>query len=129
MHDFRQADLAAGGQGAPITPIADWVLFRGERPRAIVNLGGYANLTALPSASASTPLDRIRVLMSALAITSWTVSHEVGSASRSTGTAARCCGGAPDPIATDLVRSELRQYARSGRSLGTGDELDCAWRS
>ena len=43
VFDLRQADLAAGGQGAPITPIADWVIFRapGVR-RAIVNLGARA---------------------------------------------------------------------------------------
>jgi 1,6-anhydro-N-acetylmuramate kinase len=50
VYDLRQADLAAGGQGAPITPLADWVLFRHEsRRRAIVNLGGYCNVTILPA--------------------------------------------------------------------------------
>ncbi len=48
--DLRGADLAAGGQGAPITPIADWILFRDEREtRAIVNLGGFCNVTLLPA--------------------------------------------------------------------------------
>lgn len=47
--DLRQADLAAGGQGAPITPLADWILFRDARlRRAIVNLGGFCNVTVLP---------------------------------------------------------------------------------
>jgi len=49
--DLRQADLAAGGQGAPITPLADWIMFR-PRPegpaRAIINLGGFCNITFLP---------------------------------------------------------------------------------
>ena len=49
VSDLRQADLAAGGQGAPITPIADWILFRDRRKsRAIVNLGGFCNVTILP---------------------------------------------------------------------------------
>lgn len=50
VYDLRQADLAAGGQGAPITPIADWVLF-GDLPgfTAIVNLGGFCNITRLPA--------------------------------------------------------------------------------
>ncbi len=54
--DLRAADLAAGGQGAPITPIADWVLLRESRPgAAVVNLGGFANATILPSESGHGP--------------------------------------------------------------------------
>ncbi len=46
--DFRWGDLARGGQGAPISPYADWVLHRRRAPSlAIVNLGGIANLTLL----------------------------------------------------------------------------------
>src|SRR6185436_14618647 len=49
VFDLRGADLAHGGQGAPITPLADWVLFRSNsRTRAVVNLGGFCNLTLLP---------------------------------------------------------------------------------
>lgn len=48
--DLRQADLIAGGQGAPITPISDWVMFRHpDRDRLIVNLGGISNVTYLPA--------------------------------------------------------------------------------
>jgi anhydro-N-acetylmuramic acid kinase len=47
-YDLRQADLAAGGQGAPITPIADLILYRAlARPCLIVNLGGICNVTLL----------------------------------------------------------------------------------
>ncbi len=42
--DLRQADLIAGGQGAPITPLADWVMLRGHA-QGVVNLGGIANVT------------------------------------------------------------------------------------
>ena len=49
VSDLRAADLAAGGQGAPITPIADWVLYAGSKARAIVNLGGFVNITLLPA--------------------------------------------------------------------------------
>jgi anhydro-N-acetylmuramic acid kinase len=46
--DFRWGDLAQGGQGAPISPYADWVLHRGAAPAlGILNLGGIANLTLL----------------------------------------------------------------------------------
>ncbi len=47
--NLRQADLVAGGEGAPITPIADWIMFRHpDKHRLIVNLGGIANVTSLP---------------------------------------------------------------------------------
>ncbi len=49
-YDLRQADLIAGGEGAPITPISDWVMFRHpSRNRLIVNLGGISNVTFLPA--------------------------------------------------------------------------------
>ena len=45
-YDLRQADLIAGGEGAPITPIADWVMYRSpNHGRLIVNLGGICNIT------------------------------------------------------------------------------------
>lgn len=49
VHDFRPADMAAGGQGAPLVPYADRVLFaKSDRPVALLNLGGIANVTVLP---------------------------------------------------------------------------------
>jgi len=61
VSDFRSADLAAGGQGAPLTPIVHHVLFtHATRDRAVVNLGGIANATRLPAgkgAEAVTAMD------------------------------------------------------------------------
>ncbi|MEO6710834.1 MAG: anhydro-N-acetylmuramic acid kinase [Planctomycetota bacterium] len=48
VSDFRQRDIAAGGEGAPISALADDAIFASvPRPCAILNLGGLANLTIL----------------------------------------------------------------------------------
>jgi anhydro-N-acetylmuramic acid kinase len=49
VSDFRSRDTAAGGEGAPLVPLADWWLFRSPtESRALLNLGGMANVTHLP---------------------------------------------------------------------------------
>jgi anhydro-N-acetylmuramic acid kinase len=70
LFDFRSADTAAGGTGAPLVPFVDAVLFADHAPCVALNLGGIANLTVLPqgiafdSGPANLPIDTYVTLCS-----------------------------------------------------------------
>ncbi len=125
VFDLRAADLAAGGRGAPITPLADWVLYGRREPLEVVNLGGFCNITALP------PRDPVGIpeirgsdvcacnqLLDAVArLTTGRPYDENG---------ALAAAALPDETELRRLVALLDRQARSGRSLGTGDELH-AW--
>ena len=57
LSDFRQKEIAGGGQGAPLAPYAEALLFGGAaRARILLNLGGIANFTWLPAAGDERPI-------------------------------------------------------------------------
>jgi anhydro-N-acetylmuramic acid kinase len=54
VSDFRPADMAAGGQAAPLVPMFDFCMFRdANKNRILLNLGGIANVTVLPAGCAA----------------------------------------------------------------------------
>lgn len=118
LADVRQADLAAGGSGAPVTPLADWVLFRDPATRrAVVNLGGFCNVT-VPGPT----LDDVRgfdVCVCNLVLDE--VARRTLDAPWDDGGAA-AARGRIDTVATDALRDILDRQRGAGRSLGTGDE-------
>lgn len=75
ISDFRMQDIAAGGEGAPLTPYTDAILYKSsdQTKRAVLNLGGIANLTFLDHPKritgfdcgpANGPLDRLARILS-----------------------------------------------------------------
>ena len=126
VFDLRGADLAAGGQGAPITPLADWILFRRAEPVVVVNLGGFCNITRLPAADAPDPIDLIDAkdvcacnqLLDRVARTVMGTPFDMNGA-------AAAAGRVHSEAVEELTRI-LHAQSHAGRSLGTGDEA-AAW--
>ncbi|MFA6044357.1 MAG: anhydro-N-acetylmuramic acid kinase [Phycisphaerales bacterium] len=122
VFDLRQADLAAGGQGAPITPLADWVLFRDQSlSRVVINLGGFCNITRLPAACtpeqvAARDVCACNQVLDAVARFVLDRPFDEGGRAAST-------GHAHAGATADIAESLAGQAQAAGRALGTGDEL------
>lgn len=122
VFDLRQADLAAGGQGAPITPLADWVLLRDEREsRAIVNLGGFCNITLLPAGGEPESVRGMDVCACNQVLDA--AARRVLRRPFDEDGAAAVSGAAHGPALAELA-GMLESQRAAGRSLGTGDEAD-----
>jgi anhydro-N-acetylmuramic acid kinase len=125
ISDFRARDIAAGGEGAPLSPVADTVLFgtRGQgeaaRRRAILNLGGIANLTVLDddptrvfgfdTGPANAPLDRLARRLSSGAL----ACDEDGRLARS--------GRVLEPLLAELLESD--RFIKRPPPKSTGFEM------
>jgi anhydro-N-acetylmuramic acid kinase len=123
LADLRSVDLAAGGQGAPITPLADWILFRAAHPRAVLNLGGFANATLLgpdgdPSGVRGFDVCACNQVLDAVARRALHAAYDADGAAAAAGT--------PDVRASAELVAVLAAQRAARRSLGTGDEAT-AW--
>lgn len=123
VFDLRQADLTWGGQGAPITPIADALWLRGVRvPWAVVNLGGFCNVTRGGGVRPGVSPDEIRAgdVCACNQLLDGVAREALGCDFDEGGTHA-IRGAVSGEALADLVRVLGAQH-RAGRSLGTGDE-------
>ncbi len=141
VSDFRTRDMAAGGQGAPLVPIVDQLLFSlPDAFRALQNIGGIANLTLLPPEGSAQPVlafdsgPGISVIDAVTEIVSDGAEHYDADG-------ARAAAGVPDerllgelladpyfeqppPKSTGRERygdDYARELVRRGRDLGLGD--------
>jgi len=125
VFDFRRADMAMGGEGAPMTPIADFILFRDpDETRCVLNLGGFANYTWLPKTGrqGADALSLVRggdvcacnQLLDAVARKCFKKRYDKGGEF--------AMAGDVDEDAIEMLQMMLDMQAEGGRSLGTGDE-------
>ena len=119
--DLRTLDLARGGQGAPITPLADWILFRGPRPRTIVNLGGFCNGTHLPDETGTPDAIRGADVCACNHLLDAGARRWLDRAFDEDGAVALSTTPEEAWIPTIVERLEVRSESVN-RSLGTGDE-------
>lgn len=125
VFDLRSADIAAGGQGAPITPLADFLCFAdaGER-RVVVNLGGFANFTSLPRRTADAAADVEAIAGGDLCVCNQLLdrlARRFLGQEFDSGGAVAAAGTPIGSLVAELVERLTRQ-AGLGRSLGSADE-------
>jgi 1,6-anhydro-N-acetylmuramate kinase len=123
-YDLRGANLASGGEGAPITPLADFVLFAREcAPLVVLNLGGFVNATILPERTKGTTAIRGFDACACNHLLDRVARDRLGAAFDADGASAQ--RGVADPALRDEISRSIAPPRAAGsarRSLGTGDE-------
>ena len=123
VSDLRGRLLADGAEGAPITPMADRILYKehlSTAPFAIVNLGGFANATVLSKDTC-------------VGFDCCPCNHLLDAASRARlgrpfdDGGAVACSGSPDHTIATSIAHDMTRLHREQRSGGTGDESAQDW--
>lgn len=115
--DFRRRDIAAGGQGAPLVPAFHAMCFRSDKEdRAILNLGGMANLTLLP-ADPHAPVSGFDTGPGNVLLDAWIDKHHGKTFDSDGAWAAR---GAPLPALLDALLND--EFFRQSPPKSTGRE-------
>jgi anhydro-N-acetylmuramic acid kinase len=121
LTDPRQADLQLGGQGAPITPLADWIMFRSQTERtSIVNLGGFCNVTLLPADCAPNQIHGFDVCCCNLVLNA--IARERLGTEFDVGGAVASQGQVDDKVCESLFEY-LSEQSKANRSLGSNDDI------
>ena len=121
--DFRSRDVAAGGQGAPLVPAFHAAVFSGDAPRAVVNIGGIANVTLLPARGSLEPVRGFDTGPGNTLLDAWCERH-TGKAFDQDG-AWGATGRANDALLARLLDDE---YFRQAPPKSTGRErFNVAW--
>jgi len=121
LTDPRAADLRLGGQGAPITPLADWVMFKDAKLNtAVVNLGGFCNITLLPKNCQPKDISGFDLCCCNLLLDG-IARNRLGTQYDTNGSCAH--GGTVDSNVFDQLKNKLESQRNENRSLGTGDDL------
>ncbi len=131
VSDLRAADLAMGGQGAPITPISDFILYSSPNEKLyIVNLGGFCNITKLPECDRSS-MDHINAKLKNISGQDVCSCNQILDAisrdlfhSPFDDKGKRALNGSVEAEPFNYLKNYLMDQSKSKRSLGTGDEND-----
>jgi anhydro-N-acetylmuramic acid kinase len=120
IFDFRSADTAAGGQGAPLVPYVDHLLFASrDETRVALNLGGIANFSVLPAGGGASDLIAFDSGPANLPIDTY-VALRTGGRDRFDRDGASAAAGRPDPALLETLLDD--SYLRAAPPKSTGRE-------
>jgi len=121
VSDLRAADLALGGEGAPITPLADYIIYADSKKKVIVNLGGFCNITFLPKKKEDAHLELFgkdvcacNHILDSLCRDRLNIDYDENGSIAAKGNSNRAF--------VDCLKKRLYSQNERGDSLGTGDE-------
>ena len=128
VHDLRSADIAQGGQGAPLLPAMHAQLFRSssrahDHTQIVCNLGGIANITVLPPSGSAAPVIGFDTGPASCLMDAWAMQH-LGTAFDESG--AFAANGTVNQALLNSMLAEPYFHAPAPKSTGR-DLFNAAW--